>query len=265
MNVNKQKFSLNFDQPYFILSLAGLFIGLGFLLSGPQIELMQRVQGLTVRYPDELWRCFNLFGHFLGAAFLVLMMTREAVAVFALVLATILGAMTIRLLKLGFNEVRPAALMPDELHVIGERLSQHAMPSGHSMTIAIVFGLLVSLDLNRADRSKVLIPLLMMVFGVGLARIASGAHWPADVLVGIGLGVFIGYLSARLTLGQTHRLPKRAWLSSLSRLLLAIALVLTPLPPSHSREAAVVLALLLASLQCLQWYSTRRSTLPNRP
>jgi hypothetical protein len=77
--------------------------------------------------------------------------------------------------------------------------------------------------------------------------------------------VFIGYLSARLTLGQTHRLPKRAWLSSLSRLLLAIALLLTPLPPSHSREAAVVLALLLASLQCLQWYSTRRSTLPNRP
>ena len=252
------------DNRRFVLLLAGLSIAWGVVISGPQIDLMHKVQGLTLRYPDELWRCFNIFGHFLGASFLLLILTRKAIAVFSLALATVLGSLAIRLLKVNIDEVRPAALMPDDLHIIGETLSHHAMPSGHSMTIAIVFGLLLALDAMRPRQSRPIAVLLSaMVIGVGLARVASGAHWPADVLVGIGLGLAVGYLSGRLTLRQAHRLPHWDWLHPLCSLLLALALLLTPLPPSHSMAASISLGMLLTFWQCLQGLSWLRS-LPSK-
>jgi membrane-associated phospholipid phosphatase len=226
---------------------------------------MHWVQGFTLRYPDELWRCFNTFGHFLGASFLFFILTRKAIAVFSLGLATVLGSLAIRLLKVSIDEVRPAALMPDDLHIIGETLNHHAMPSGHSLTIAIVFGLLLSLDsLRRNQRRFIAVLLPALVIGVGLARVASGAHWPADVLVGIGLGLPIGYLSGRVTQEQSHRLPHWEWLHPVCSLLIALALVLTPLPPSHSMQASVMLGLCLALWQCLQGLDRLRSFPPKR-
>jgi len=258
--VTRGKLTLIIEKSFFVVSLSGLFLLSGLAISGPQIELMSQLQALTLSFEDGLWRCFNLFGHFLGAAFIVLMISRRAIFVFALGIASISGSILIRLLKVAFNEPRPAALMHENLHIIGEALGHYSMPSGHSMTIAIVFGLLLSLS-QKLSTSATLVrfPIIGLVIGVGLARIASGAHWPADVLVGIGLGILIGFWSGRVSLSLARKLPPLYWLNPLSRFLLALALILTPLPPSCSTGTAIVLALTLAAWELFQQQFTDSS------
>ncbi|MFF8831464.1 phosphatase PAP2 family protein [Streptomyces sp. NPDC015131] len=68
-----------------------------------------------------------------------------------------------------------------------------AFPSGHAMTAAATFGLLLWLLARRgADRrlrTAVLAAGVLSVLGVGLTRVYLGVHWATDVLGGWLLGV----------------------------------------------------------------------------
>jgi hypothetical protein len=71
--------------------------------------------------------------------------------------------------------------------VIGTPLLNHAsMPSGHALTAGAVATVLAAALGLRGWR--VLLPFVLAV-AVALSRIAVGAHWPADVLAGAGLGL----------------------------------------------------------------------------
>jgi undecaprenyl-diphosphatase len=248
----------------FVIALSTALIALGLLPGARTPALMVDIQAFTMFFDDDLWKSLNVFGHFLGAASILLLITRKMLIVWALVLSALLGGCISRVLKLTLDVPRPAALMHEDLFIIGEKLTHGSMPSGHSMTIAIVFGLFLSLYPRFTPKAQRLgLPLTALVALVCLARVASGAHWPADVFMGAGLGLLIGCISALTVLRWESSLPRHEALNDGFRLLIASALVLVPLPPSCSLEASVALGLSLATWHFLKKNRIARAWSPN--
>lgn len=80
---------------------------------------------------------------------------------------------------------RPAvALAGGVVRAIGQPDSRYSMPSGHATYIAVVAASLWPL-LQWRGRSVV----MLLVLAVCWSRVALGAHFPADVLFGLALGV----------------------------------------------------------------------------
>ena len=248
---------------FFLIGLAGSLILLGVVISGASIEHMRMVQSYTKLFPDSLWQFINLFGHFLVAALMLLVLMPKAVALWALLLATIVGGGLTRLLKFSLHHPRPAALMSEDLHMIGETLWGQSMPSGHTMTIAIVFALICACcsELSLPAR-RLRFVLGFLVIAVGLARMASGAHWPADVCVGAGVGMLVGLFCAYLILRLQSRLPRIDGLVPMARLVLALILIVMPLPPSCSAQGSIALGFAFIVWQFIQRQYAQRPWSP---
>lgn len=107
--------------------------------------------------------------------------------------------------KFALQAPRPAAVLPpDHLEIIGVSLKAHSMPSGHTVS-AFACAAIVVLSMRRsaphpwARAPWLRTALTLLALGaatlVGLSRIAVGAHWPSDVVVGAGLGWSCGTLA----------------------------------------------------------------------
>jgi len=117
-----------------------------------------------------------------------------------------LGGLLTQGLKRVFDVARPAAVLaPDQLQIIGERLTHGSMPSGHSITAGAA--LTIALACWRL-RGVTRLMLVLLAVSIGLSRNVVVAHWPSDVAVGLGIGVLVALLSLRLA-----RLPGlQGWL-----------------------------------------------------
>jgi len=108
------------------------------------------------------------------------------------------GGLT-HLVKQGAPTPRPASILAAaDLHVVGPKLFQRSMPSGHAMTAAAVLTILFLAGGPFWRRPAVLLGSVLLTAAIGLARIASGAHWPADVAAGAVLGWATGCVSVHL-------------------------------------------------------------------
>lgn len=171
------------DQPLFLLLNGALHAGAG-------------------EWPDRLWSALSVLGLGLSAALLVALRVRPAEpatlrALAALIWCVPLAGVLTQVTKRMFDVPRPAGLLaPELLHVIGAPLLHHATPSGHAITVfsclAIVLG--CARRLAWPARAACVVAALLL----GLARVATAAHWPADVCLGATLGLLAGALSLRL-------------------------------------------------------------------
>lgn len=149
--------------------------------------------------PDLVWSLLSL----LGTGWAVFALTAPAlwlsprIVLSWLCAAPVAGLLT-RLGKTWADNPRPLEVLdPQTIHVIGEPLYVAAMPSGHTMTaFAAATAVYFSLAPERRHR---FLWLFGLALGVGLSRVAVGAHWPADVSVGAALGIFSGLLGAYLS------------------------------------------------------------------
>lgn len=113
---------------------------------------------------------------------------------------------------------RPAAVLDEsQMSIVGDAVVHTAsMPSGHALA---VFAMVAAAWLGWA-RCGVRVPatrtalawgvVLGLAAAVAWSRVAVGAHWPADVLVGAGGGLWAGALAWR----WEWRWPWGAWFSS---------------------------------------------------
>ncbi len=111
----------------------------------------------------------------------------------AFLLGIALNTIIVQGLKSYFHLPRPAGVLnPESFRVLGPVLKARAFPSGHSATVFLTAGILVYFLKNKSIRYG----LLILAFLVAISRVAVGAHWPQDVLLGSLLGWIVGWLVA---------------------------------------------------------------------
>jgi undecaprenyl-diphosphatase len=149
--------------------------------------------------PPTLLSCTTILGHGLVATMLLAPALWRAPNLLAASLFATPVAMVLSWLPKGLiDSPRPAAILdPASIHIVGMRLAGHnSLPSGHTLTAFVVVGVLLAAPPRW--------PAAVAIGGVGVAvalsRIAVGAHWPSDVLVGAGLGLLAGQAGTWMSL-----------------------------------------------------------------
>jgi membrane-associated phospholipid phosphatase len=168
-------------------------------------SLFHAANGLGPAAP-ACWSALSVAGLALSA-FIYLTAFAEDVPerVAQLLWGIVLGGLTASWIKHHLPSPRPfLALGADHLVVIGTPLSAGSMPSGHSAMAFAMLAVLVAERRRFGERSAVggvltsgvgIALIALLAFGIALSRLAVGAHWPADTLVGGGLGLVFGGLA----------------------------------------------------------------------
>lgn len=197
---------------HWFLPLIVLLVTLPLWLGWFEPGLFRALNRALGALPDLVWTLLSL----LGTGWAVFAFTSPALwraprLLLAWLCAAPLAGVLTRAGKGLFYSPRPLEVLGAEgIHVIGEPLFVAAMPSGHTITaFAAATAIYFTLAPGRRRRH---LWLYGVALGVGLSRIAAGAHWPADVAVGAALGMLSGltgaWLGARL---RPQWLRPRSW------------------------------------------------------
>ena len=167
-------------------------------LSSEPITLFRQLNTTARLLPDSVWVFFNVLGNGWGVfALLCPLLVLAPRALMATLCAGAFAGVVSRTLKLSLQFPRPASVLdPASFHIVGNPLTSLAMPSGHTLTaFALATALYFSVPPSKRRYAAGLFVLAALS---GLARVAVGAHWPADVLAGMSIGLFSGMLGATL-------------------------------------------------------------------
>jgi membrane-associated phospholipid phosphatase len=128
--------------------------------------------------------------------------------------ATIISAIFSACLKNLFSIPRPAeALSQNTFVIIGKELTGYSsLPSGHSITIFTAIGCILLGFMPKKITNKLVWCILLVALGLGLAfsRVAVGAHFPLDVII----GSVIGYVSALVGIFINKKFNAWQWISN---------------------------------------------------
>lgn len=147
----------------------------------------------------SFWLLLTIVGDglFIGCAF-YLIFRRQPGLLLAGLLAGLVTHIATRLLKRSLEVLRPEHVLSD-ISLLGPvlELTNYSMPSGHTMGIYMAVGFIF--QACKLSLSQFVL-LNIVGFLVMLSRIAVGAHWPADCLLGLVLGLAIGLAIGKLRL-----------------------------------------------------------------
>ena len=177
---------------------ASLIFGTVWLILGGYHAVFRPLNSAWALVPDWLAQCITYSGDSLFALVLLLLAARRFPQLLWLALpSALIAALLSRGLKALFNAARPGGVLPpDAFHLSGPLYLTHSFPSGHTVTAFVTAGVFAwFLQRNWMRWCAFALALL-----VGLSRVGVGAHWPLDVVAGMGLGtlsVLLGALLAR--------------------------------------------------------------------
>ncbi len=203
--------------------------------------------------PPTLWSVTTQLGT--GLAVIAIASLLDALRVRllgALGVAFVLGGVATHLPKWIAPLPRPAASPLHEWMVyIGDPIGGSAsMPSGHALAAFALATLLCRSSPLLARQPALRVAVLGAAALVAWSRVAVGAHWPADVLVGAGLGIGCALLAIRLALRLRLDARLRGRIGGAASMLLqGIALVMllaSPVSGPWAQPTQWLLATLLA-------------------
>ena len=171
-----------------LLTLSVIFI-VGCLLvflTGINKSLFIAINSFASHNPPFIWANLTFLGDTMTAiAILILFIRKRPDLVWSGLLAAIVGTLIVNIVKAYLNLPRPPAVIEkDVISIIGPRLMGHSFPSGHTVTIFTLAGVLMYYFRSLYVRAG----LILIALLTGISRIAVGVHWPADVLAGAATG-----------------------------------------------------------------------------
>lgn len=178
-----------------MLSLLLVLAALALVQLGGWHGGFRQAQALSASLPAVFWESVTTLGDERMALALLLPFCLRYPRVFwAIVVASLIGALLSRGFKVWLPMQRPAALLEaGDITIIGSRLTRHSFPSGHTVS-AFAFAAVWVVQL--AWRA---LPIVGLAFLVGFSRVAVGAHWPIDVLVGAAIGSLAAWAGVMLS------------------------------------------------------------------
>jgi membrane-associated phospholipid phosphatase len=204
-----------------------IIISIWLQKQAPQRELFLQINYWAAQFSPALWSGLTLLGE-AGVLFALMspLLLWRSQWLFAVMAAVPVGGLLSVTLKTMFDAPRPASLIaPDLIRVTGPLLHNVSFPSGHSITaFAAALAVYQVAQTTRAPAwQKFATGVgLLLAAGVGLSRVAVGAHWPVDVLAGAACGALAGISGAWFT----ARFP-RVWQSPISQFVLGQFLLIT--------------------------------------
>lgn len=116
----------------------------------------------------------------------------------ALLNSAMLSLLVCAVLKRLFAMPRPAAVYDqDSFVIIGKTLTGHtSLPSGHSVSVFMILTILMFGFMPKQKAKRILWTMSVIIVGlfVAFSRVAVGAHYPLDVIIGSALGYCIAIL-----------------------------------------------------------------------
>jgi len=176
--------------PYKInLSLSITFIACMavVLLTGINKTLFLSINTFASHTYPFFWANVTFLGDTLPACLLMLLFIRKKPdLVWSGIAATLIATLIVNILKFYINSARPPSVIEkDMINIIGPALYSHSFPSGHTVTIFTLAGLLIFYFKTFLTR----LALICFALLIGISRIAVGVHWPVDVLGGAAFGI----------------------------------------------------------------------------
>jgi len=170
--------------------LALVCIGYGAWLHHSPLNQEWLIQGHQISWlPEQFWLFVTQWGDAGQCLLLLLILFAKDSVKLSLILKTwLLGIPVSIVLKQMLNIPRPLNVLEAQwLQAIGQPpLLGHSMPSGHAMAAGSAAALLFLF--LRSERPRLQWVVLLLCALVAFSRVSVGAHWPADVVTGFGLG-----------------------------------------------------------------------------
>ncbi len=217
-NYGKLKFSF-FYLPLALLALIAFFLFTQSALNVNMYIQIQKIWFYTLnaklsQFPLMQQNFTELGDTFVVLTLLTILFVRVPKLWEALLSAIIVSAIFSVCLKNLFSIPRPAeALSQNTFVIIGKELTGFSsLPSGHSITIFTVVGCILLGFMPKKITSKFVCCILLVALGLGLAfsRVAVGAHFPLDVVI----GCIIGYVSALVGIFINQKFNPWQWISN---------------------------------------------------
>jgi len=172
-----------------------LVAGLAIRLAALDRTLFATLNGAASGWPDALLAGTTLLGQGVCALMLLAPALVRAPRVLAAALyATPIGLLLTHLPKHLLGVPRPARVLDaGTFHQVGMALANdNSMPSGHAITAFVAATVLVLASPAVGSRLRWTLAAFALALAVAASRVAVGAHWPSDVLVGAALGGLSG-------------------------------------------------------------------------
>jgi undecaprenyl-diphosphatase len=185
-----------------------IFLGIGLLVLGVAIHLLPELNNFLFyqinhfhfRWLDTVMLPITYCGD--GTVLFIIALgvwrVRGLRKFVYVVLILISVEILVEIIKHFFPLPRPSAVFSD-IHILGPILKARSFPSGH---VASTFGLVSFLS---GEFPKLETLLWVVAILVGFSRIYVGAHFPADILFGAGLGYMVAKIYVTIWEDRTKR------------------------------------------------------------
>ena len=188
--------------PTFLLFFITLFLFTQNALSTGQyieiqLDLFYYINSQLSRYPHIQYNLTQFGDAFIFLSILSIFFVRAPKLWEALITASLISGLFSKILKEIFCVPRPAAILDHKTFTIIGAIhggTKSSLPSGHAITIFTVITILLFGFLPKKNIKKLMWFISLIFIGLALifTRVAVGAHFPLDVIIG---GI-VGYISA---------------------------------------------------------------------